>query len=411
MSGLACRTAVCALAGVTLVLLLGAPGDAHAHPHMSLLAGAPCATCHVNGQGGGMRTPIGWGSMAYTGAVQWEQVGVPWLSDRVSNEVVDHLASAGFNLRMQTARLGPPQVTLDDAGAPEISPAPRETFLMQAQPYLAVTPLEWLTLYGTWNAGRETFREGDFCDTPYPGQQCFEATAIVHPGRRLPGVRVGMLQPSAGLRHDDHTMLIRQDASTPRTPVMPANFADWGAEVFWQPRFWVRTEAGALSARALSDAIGDDAIVSRSDPAFVARAQWLPQFGTSPGLRFTGMVGASTLSAGAFRMDNVFVGAGWMDRGALLLEAANLHYGSDADRSGRNLSAMLTVPTWEWLVLQGRLEHGHARRQEQTFDTLAFVGGLRVHPIPFVEVRPEYRWQETDRFRAAQYTVQVHLFY
>ncbi|TVR04685.1 MAG: hypothetical protein EA398_01635 [Deltaproteobacteria bacterium] len=401
---------------LTVLLGLVLPGarDAHALPHMSLLAGAPCATCHVNEQGAGMRTNIGFGSMSHVGALQWEDVGLPWLSDRVSNEVVDYLVSVGMDARIQTARIGRPLPVVDEAGELTFEQPPRETFLMQLQPYLAVTPHDVLTLYGTWNAGRETFREGDPCDTPYPGQQCFEAMAIVHPGHRMPGVRLGMLQPSVGIRHDDHTMKIRQEAYNTVVrrpfPVIPANYAEWGAEAFWQPRFDVRAELGVFHARGLSEGVGDPSVVDPDDVALAIRLQWMPQFELGS-TRWTSWLGGSVYGGGDFRMDNAFAGLGWMDRGALILEAAHMHFGSGTDRRARNLSAQLTVQTWEWLLLQGRAEQAWSRDLGDRYNTLAFVGGVQFFPLPFIEIRPEYRWEETDVYRTGQYTVQMHFFY
>lgn len=393
------------------IVWIGVPSHAVALPHMALLTGAPCSTCHINEQGGGMRTAIGWGSMAHVGAVTYDQVGLRWLDERMTNDILEDRVAVGWDIRLQSARIGAPDVRVDEEGSIRASLPERDTFLMQAQPYVSAVLHDAVTLYGTWNAGRDTFREGDFCDTPYGGQSCYELQAILSPSRTLPTLRIGKLQPSVGLRHDDHTMLLRQNAATARAPVLPPNYAEWGGEAHWQPRHWLQIDGAGFSASNLSDALGDTDLLDSHQFGGSSRVSFLPRLRLGQGIDLMGIVGGSTLLAGGFRMDNLFAGVGWMDRVSLLLESAWLHYDTDITQRARNLSAMLTVQTTTWLLVQGRLEEGWARRDERTFLQHAFVLGLHVYPVPWIKIRPEYRYESNDRFESAQYTVQLHLFY
>lgn len=389
---------------------LGMSSEGFSLPRNTIMAGAPCATCHVNHQGGGMRSEIGWGMSAFMGAVQYDQIGLDFIAEAPSNAIIEDLLSIGLDARIQVARFGRPQLSIDDDGEAEVLTPERRIIPMQIQPYLAITPHDTVTLYGTYALGEGTFR-GDLCDTPFAGQSCYEAQVIYKPSSSLPAIRAGMLQPSMGIRHDDHTMLIRHDAANPRGTLIAPNYAELGAELTYQPRYWLHAEAGAFRAANLSQAIGNEAITSADDLAYVGRIGWMPRFDVGSGFSFQGWLGASTFGAGDFRMDNLFIGGGWLDRFSLILEAANLNYGDTVDRQGRNLSASLSVQTYEWLTLEGRVEEARTTLDDELFRTRAAVVGLQFFPLPYVELRPEYRYSRTEAYAMGQYTIQLHLFY
>lgn len=386
-------------------------GDAHATPWTSLHAGTPCATCHTNVQGGGGRTEIGWGNSLYTGMFTYDQLGFNWLANRETNEIVPGYVSFGYDVRAQSARIGAPSITFTNEGEVEATLPERELFLMQMQPYLTVSPHETIDLYGTWNAGRGTFQDGEACWTPYPGMSCFEAMAIVRPHEKAPLVRVGMIQPSIGIRHDDHTMLLRQDASRERLPIIPASYAELGGELTYKPVYWFTADAGVYWANNLAESVGDTTRVQDDDVAYSGRVTFAPLFGRQRNLRFSTLMGASTYGAGDFRMDNLFAGIGWLNRGSIILESAFLHYYGGTTPSGRNLSLMTNVQIVPWFVLTGRVEQAHAERDGNLYNNLSFVGGFQFFPLPFFEIRPEYRHTTTDRYRTGQYTIQLHAFF
>lgn len=398
-------------AAVALVFLLSAATEAEALPRMSMTSGAPCSTCHINNQGGGMRSEIGWGSMAYTGLFDYEDLGIDFLADMYSHEIVERRVAVGFDARMQMARLGRPVAEIDENGEQQVLAPDRRVIPMQLQPHVAVEVLDWLKLHGTYAAGPNTFR-GELCDTPYAGQSCYMAQAIIEPSRPWPKFRVGNFQPSIGIRHDDHTMLIRDDVSRTRAPIIPANYAELGAEVSYQPKYWLRMEAGGFRADRLSQSIGNSEIVSPNDVSYLGRITWMPQLNLDESdLSFVGMFGASVFGAGSFRMENVFAGIGLLDRGSLILEAAHFGNGSYDDKDGLNLSSVLSVQAREWLIFEGRLERGWVGMDDQAYETRAAVIGLQFFPIPYVKLRPEYRYIRTDQYAMGQYTAQLHLFF
>ena len=394
----------------SLVLFLPAVREAEALPRMSLMSGAPCSTCHVNKQGGEMRSEIGWGASAYMGMWEYDDLGIDWLADIYSNEVIEGRVSVGLDARLQMARLGRPSVGLTEEGSMEVVAPGRRIFPMQLQPHVAVQVLDFLKVYGSYAVGPGTFR-GDLCDTPYAGQSCYTAQAIIEPSPRSPSFRLGMMQPSIGIRHDDHTMLIRQDVSRERGVLIPANYAELGAEVTYQPRYWLKLDAGGFRAAGLAEVVADESIVSVNDPAYLGRISLMPRFELGEGSYF-GLMGASGYGAGRFHMQNLFVGLGLLDRASILLEAARFTEGSEAEKLGLNLSWVLSIQAWEWLVFEGRVERGWTRVGEiEEFETRSAVLGIQYYPIPYVKLRPEYRLIQTNEYAMGQYTAQLHLFF
>ncbi len=395
---------------VSVLGWLGGGQDAQALPRMSLTAGTPCSACHVNVQGGGGRTEIGWGSMALTGAFTYDQLGLDALNDQETNLLFNGYASIGLDARGQLARLGRPTLEVGDDGQTMTVPPGRVFFPMQIQPYLTVSPSDKVKLYGTYALGPNS-SSGEVCDAVYAGQSCFEAQAIVQYSPSAPTIRVGQMQPSIGIRHDDHTMLIRGDASQPRQPLIAPNYADVGAELSYHPRYWFQTEVGGFWARNLAEAVRDPRVVAPTDPAALGRVMFSPRYDFDGGGALLSWVGASLYLAGKLRLENYFVGLGLLNLGSLMVEASRSTRGDEADHATLNLMTVLSIPIKDWLVVEGRVERGTASVRGEAFETRAAVASLQFFPLPYIELRPEYRYTDTDTYRLGQYTLQVHLFY
>lgn len=401
-----CATLLAACIGLICWVAFGT--SVYALPHMSNLAGTPCATCHTNLQGGNARTEIGWGSMAYTGALQWSSLGLDALAEQESNQIKD-MFSFGFDVRLQGGRLGAPSIRLDESGE-AVGELPGITvFPMQIQPWVVAKPMDGLTLLATYSVDRGTFKNGDLCSTYYPGQACAEAMAIFAPSPvYLPTVRAGYMQPTVGIRNDDHTMYIRQDISRDRNPIIAPNYAEPGVELSMHPKYWIRGELGLFASTKLAEAVADEAYVRGADPNLAARISLLPILVD----RAPTMLGASILTSGAFRMINLFAGIGWMDLGSIILEHAIFSYG-DGEQNGANSSAAsLVMPVYfDWLMFHARVERASAYRNGQEFKRLAAIAGFQFFPLPYIEIRPEFRFEQREAYSTGIYAVQLHLFY
>ncbi len=381
------------------LLWLAAPSPASGLPRMALLAGAPCATCHVAPQGGGLRSDMGWTTMNGVGAFGWHQVGLKSLAALESNGWVDGRLFVGADVRFQNARLGRPAA---DGTLPARRGVP-----MQMQPYLGTIPVDWLTAYGSVNlAALPPYGHN------YAGQSAWEAVAQIQPNWKWPILRVGQLQPTIGIRHDDHTMLLRADAARPRNPLIPPGYAELGGELSYQPKPWVQAQAGVFATRnlALADSTG---AVHDDDVAWAGRAVLSPQLHDWGVNTWLG-AGLHQALRSDYRLETYFAGVGRNELGALFVEVSRSLRGS----GWRTLNAM-SMLSWQartWLVIEARAERATTDDGGGgDYETSAVVGGVQFFPLPFIELRPEYRYlrvrDERGAYAMGQYTLQVHLFF
>lgn len=374
------------------LVLASVAAPALALPRFSLTAGSRCSNCHVNPQGSGIRSELGWYSTNTLGAVTWDKLGLKALHDVESNAFFDGKVIAGLDARLQLTRLGRP--TLREDGTVKVPD--RIAFPMQIAPGVAIAPLPGVTLAGHYNVA--TLKHS------YPGQVAYDATVRWAPDHALPYVRAGMMQPSFGLRWDDHTMLLRSNPADPKTPLIAPAWADVGAEVGYEGLHWLSAEASAFQPRNLADSVGSKYIAG-NDVGFSGRVTVSPRLDD---WEVNTMLGASILHAGDFQMEDVFVGIGKSYWGSLIAEGTHTSAGTRKTTTGALVAA------WdlrEWLSLQGRAERGTGDDGDKHFKTTTYVATIQFMPVPYVELRPEYRWLDTDKYKLAQYTLQTHLYF
>lgn len=378
---------------ITIVLLAAGGGQLHALPQFALLTGNRCINCHVTVQGGGLRDELGWYSMHDVGLIDPSVLG---MSTGSSNTMFDGLVLTGFDLRLQRAR------------SHKSADAESSIFPMQAAIHAALLPAEWVTLEGSYNAGAKK---------RYNGQQQWSGSAILRPEFSLPELRAGFFQPSIGMRYDDHTMLVRQVAGADGTPLIAPGFAEWGAEISYNSLKWLTVTAGAFDAGSLaenrvtgSDSLQRSLIEDKNTPSMLGRVVFWPRpFGHQVPM----YTGVSLLVNGDFSLTNVFAGVGLTDAVSLMAEYAR----SDKKglRTTDNVSVDLTWQALDALLVYVRGERGTttltALQQETDVYTNQIVVGTQIFLMPFVELRPEYRWVDTEAFTSTRYAVQLHLFY
>jgi len=212
--------------------------DASAEPRFALSEGLPCAACHVNPSGGGMRNNYG-GSVFATTSLP---TGYPWdgaVSDALDLSIGDVVSLGG------DARLAYIDQRPDDGQ--ELS----SFFQMQADLYVAANLFDGLTLYYDRGA-RGSFEaivlyEYDFGDPDWNGY-----------------IKAGQFMPTYGLRLANHNLFVRQDIG------FGPNDKDLGLELgFGLGPFQLQAAvlAGAGPARTLDDNT-DKAIVVRVEHFF-----------------------------------------------------------------------------------------------------------------------------------------------
>jgi hypothetical protein len=133
-------------------------------------------------------------------------------------------------------------------------------------------------------------------------------------------------------------------------------------------------------------------------------------------LGLNGEVGGSVLVNGAYHMYNGFVGIGLADKSTIYLEAM---YAKNADeRIVRNFSVLGSLEIVPWLAAEWRYGYGQTELYagRDLWFAHEFVFGLEYFPLPYIELRPEYRILDryplsgTSTF-TGQWTGQIHIFY
>lgn len=398
---------------ISLVLFLGASTTASALPRFALLSGTRCSACHVNPQGSGLRTELGWQMMNETGMLQWSPKPEVAEGDEFSdleameeapatNSFFNGLASVGADMRFQWVRSA--------SGERRIIP-------MQISTHLGVMPAHEVTVYGTINIASIMYRARNEGLPPIPGMSDFDAAIQIAPSYTLPSIRVGMIQPSIGIRHDDHTLFVRRETGLYGTNLLPPDYNDLGAEITYEGQKWLTLNAGIFNSYNLSQAqrtiAATDSRFSFRSPTVSARVMLWPQLLDE---NINGELGASILQNGQFRMYNVFGGFGIGNKATLMVEG--LYSKDSAHRIIRNFSVMGSYNLVSWLSAHWRYEWGQTEFYPGVAlgHSQAFVVGTEFFPLPYIELRPELRVFERVPFaqaasREAQYTIQAHLFY
>ncbi len=382
-------------------------------PQFSLMTGNRCLTCHITTQGGGIRGELGWYASKDVGMLKPKDIPLLkelYALDGESNSFLDNTLTFGLDLRGQYTQ------------SARSTTAPGRFFPMQLSLHAAFTPVQWLTVEGTFNAAALWRR--------YPGQPTWAASVILQPDYTLPQLRVGHFQPSIGMRYDDHTMLIRQVAgsSFPNgQPLIAPYYADWGAEINYDGLKWLSLTAGAFLPNNLAQSLTIDergeftSIIPKlpenptlqqqfASPTLLGRA--LVWWRTEDHV-LNGHVGASVLNNGAFTLVNAFAGAGLTDALSLMGEYALS--GIKDGRQTRNYSVELTYRPFSWLYPFVRYEYGTTRQATPMgigdYYTRQIVGGVQWFVLPYIELRPEVRYVETEGYSGTRFAAQIHIFY
>ena len=398
------RRALPILLGLATILLAG---GARAIPRFSLLSGTRCSVCHFAPQGSGLRTELGWEMMNETGVWKWHDADSSGALP--TNMMMNGHLVPGGDARFQLVRL---------------SSTGQELFIpMQLSTSLGVIVNPELSVYGDVNLAslyvRAQLNSGNplFKNALYAGETDADVAVQYQPSISLPSIRVGMIQPSIGIRQDDHTEFVREEAAKNGTPLMPPYYNELGAELTYEGTRWLTVNAGIFNARNLSQidpSIGSvTSYTDFSHPTMSARVMFWPQM-IDNGLNME--AGASLLKNGNFRMINVFGGVGLADKASIYVEGM---YGKNAaDRILRNFSVIGSMELSQWMAVEWRYDYGQTEvypGQSLNF-AHGFLFGLEFFPLPYVEFRPEYRVLQLNPFNGqgtyqGQWTGQIHLFY
>lgn len=358
--------------------------DAVALPRYSLMTGLNCASCHVSPNGGGLRTEGGWNMSKMYGLIRPEKTFLAPLYKAESNTLFNEDFSWGFDIRNQIAK----RRRVRD-GKLEFY---RSSFNMQIAPYVTYRPIEGVAIGGNFN----------IVEPLYPEQQHFLASVAYSPAEMLT-VQGGFLLPDFGVQHDDHTVFTRDKIR------MRRQYQELGADVHFTPIEWMKASVGIFRSENRHDAVN---AVAEKRMMTALKLQVQP---VSYDWDINFLFGGSALLQAGQDAFSAYAGFGWIDRANLLAEYVTTKtqatFGTfEPKQEVFSIFAAVDILnglTWTARYEESKLETAADRHEIDK----QWVVGFEVFVLPFVELRPEYRWLDTPHYRLAQYTLQTHIFY
>jgi len=382
--------------------------DISALPQMSLLSGNRCSSCHVNQQGGGTRNDLGWYTYRDVAALQPAK-GIMedfWGIQDSIRDMIGSKSNIGFDMRFQYIRSRNPE-------------ADASFFPMQFSLYGHHQLTPWLGIEGAYNIGPKR----------YKGQQAWSGSILIQPNTDLPQVRIGMFQPTIGIKNDDHTTLNRQLAADWLTSdiVTPYNqmtliapyFASPGIEIGYERMHWLSFHAGVFSNSNLNqNAVTYDTTGSL---AFSSRIMFWPKFFDNA---LNTYIGASVLMNGEMLITQYMLGIGLTDQLSLNVESTFANTSHDRSIEPRNfaykpsesktITAELLYQIEPWLLPYIRSEYAELSQKVESKSTIIrqYIIGAQIFILPNMEIRPEYRIFDTYRpGMIGRWGAQIHLYY
>lgn len=384
---------------------------ANALPQFSLLSGNKCQNCHINSQGGGLRSDLGWYSFNEQSLIKPKSIGLDWLygENNSGNTLLkDDILTVGTDMRLQYAR------------SHSSENAERKLFPMQTAVYASIRATKWMQFEGGLNIGHNRF--GNKQTANFRGQQPWSASVILQPTLSYPQLRAGFFLPTIGMRNDDHTKLIWQVPSATGTSnitnLIPPLYAEFGAELTYDALKWLTVSVGAFGSNSISELVLNkyttgnigsqiSLISDAKKPTIVARAVIWERFFDD---KLNAYLGSSVFTNDDFILMNAFAGVGLADEVTLMFDYAA------SDKKGIRKTTTASVEAMyqlhEALFLTARAETG--RTLTENFDsayTQTVMIGAQVFVLPYIELRPEYRIMDANSFRSGRYALQLHLFY
>lgn len=378
-------------------------------PEFAFWTGNKCSKCHINPQGGGVRTEFGW---KFLRDASYFPIGNETIqkiynlfdkekyaydlnigADTANKTTFPNGFAFGYDFRFQTARSHKTEL------------AKRKIFPMEAGFYISITPSSLLNLNAQYNLGRIVFQ----------GQDNWMASTNLDFGGVFPSLRVGKFQPSVGIRDCDMTSFDRRIASIDGTSTLfPPDYSEFGAELSFNKLEFVDLFLGAFHSRFLSKVtiFGNIPIVSSKNPSFTAKTIfYLPLF---EDIVTHSLLGSSILVNGSFIYSSSFIGLGLFEDFVV--------YGELATSSLKNLRKTTNWIIKAYYVLTRgvipftRIEFGKTDLQitpenHWKINNKQAILGVKIFLIPYIEIITEYRYLKTVEHESIRWALQIHLYY
>ena len=377
--------------------------------------GTNCSGCHFNVQGGGVRTTGGWASRNTISLIPAEFMNQIF----TSNSWVDDKVLFGLDARPQLAKW-PAQ---GQGSEVPVGTTEYNFMLMQLTPYLIITPFDWLSFEGQYNISYNLYK-----DKRYVGQNPFAASAVIRAGNNLPQLRVGYFQPPMGMKWDDHTLLSHQFYGKSRSPVIPDDYSELGAQIDYEGIPWLSASAGAFTSNnmaqyavkqlvneSMRDLPVDEAefktvhLVDSNTISLVGRAFISPNIG----MGLTSYFGGTMFWNNDYYITNLFLGVGISDKFAFLAEYMDMN--KENSRRAITFLGEFTYQITESFLPYLRAERQMTREvtEKDPYYTNQLILGAHIYLLPYIDLLPE--WRIVDKEHVSGYhssiAFQMHIWY
>ncbi len=380
------------------------------NPEFSLWTGNRCSKCHVNPQGGGIRSEFGWkflrdASIFPIGNETIKRIYEIFDKEHYAKEVsldfenrdssvkIENGFAYGFDFRLQSFR------------SHKTETAKRKLIPMQASLYVLLQPTRFLSINAQKNFGRIVFQ----------GQDDWMTTVGIDFGEFLPILRFGKFQPTFGIKDCDMTSFDRRVASVDGTSVLFApDYSELGFEINYNKLSLFDFTFGVFDSRKLHEVaiFGDVPIVLKHNPSFVGRIVFYPPIETD--LLSFSFLGGSAFVNGHFNYLSGFVDLALRDNLVFHFEYITSKVGDF--RTTNNFVARVNYVLFRGLIPFCRFEYGRTdlKTTELTswlMENYQVVGGVKIFPIPYLDLLFEYRFFQSLESKSLRWGFQLHLYY